>query len=50
MDEAQATMAHYLTMEPTRTIQTWKKTNNYGGSEGGKRLLAGMRKAGMPLE
>lgn len=50
LDEARATMVHYMTMEPDRTIHTWETTNNYGGSEGGKRLLDGMRMAGMPVK
>ena len=37
-------------LEPDRTLKTWSDTNNYGGSEGGKRYFEGLRMAGMPEE
>lgn len=50
LDEARAVLAHYLTLEPDRTLKTWYDTNNYGGSDGGKRYFDGMRMAGLPEE
>lgn len=50
LDEARKTMKRYLTLEPNRTIRNWQATNNYGGSEGGKRYFEGLRLAGLPEE
>lgn len=48
MDEARASLAQYLKVEPERTLKNWQATNDYGGSEGGKRYFEGMRIAGLP--
>lgn len=50
LDEARAVLAHYRMLEPDRTIKKWQATNNYGGSEAGKRYFEGLRLAGLPEE
>ncbi len=48
LDEAREVMAHFISMEPERTLQKWEANNNYGRSEGGKRYFAALRLAGLP--
>lgn len=50
LDEARRTLAHYLTLEPNRTIKSWQATNIYGGSDGGKRYFDALRLTGLPEE
>lgn len=47
MDEARAAMDKSLALAP-RTLSSWKAYNDYGGSEGGARYFAALKKAGMP--
>ncbi|WP_370400846.1 adenylate/guanylate cyclase domain-containing protein [Sulfitobacter sp. JB4-11] len=50
LEEAKTVLRHYRMLEPDRTIKLWKATNNYGGSEAGKRYFDGLRMAGLPEE
>lgn len=47
-ENAAAALASYRKLVPDRTISSWIAMNDYGGSEGGKRYVEGLRKAGLP--
>lgn len=46
--EAEHALARHLELAPDRTLTSWKSYNDYGGSEGGARYFAALKKAGMP--
>ncbi len=48
LEEARDVMAKYRTLEPGRTVDSWRTSNGYGGSEGGARYFEGLRLAGLP--
>ena len=47
-EEAAAALASYRKLLPDQTISSRIAVNDYGGSEGGKRYIEGLRKAGLP--
>lgn len=46
--KAEAALARHLELAPARSLRSWRAYNDYGGSEGGKRYFAALRKAGLP--
>ena len=48
MDEARVAIRRHMDLAGRESISDWRRYNDYGGSEGGKRYFAALRKAGMP--
>lgn len=50
LDESREVLKKYRALEPDRTPKVLRTTNNYGGSEGGKRYFEALRLAGLSEE
>lgn len=48
MDEAAVAIRRHMDLAGRDSISAWRSYNDYGGSEGGERYFAALRKAGMP--